>query len=184
GFSMEEGKKKPIMVGVIVLCFVLAGVMWFRSSRRGGPDLREFRGEMIWALCRNPKCGHAWQMDKEKFFLFIEKNADPRSILPPPLTCPKCGEPSGYRAVKCAKCGAVFEMGSVPGDFSDKCPDCGYSQIAVDRKKAAEERKKAAEKKKAAENAVCWQRQISLSPLRQDAQTPQPPQSLDQPEAA
>jgi len=150
---MEEDKKKPIMVGVIVVCFVLAGVMWYRSSRRGGSDLRPFEDKTTWIKCRNRECGHAWEMNLKEYFLFVEKNADPSTILPPPLTCPKCKEPSGYRAVKCAKCGAVFEVGSVPGDFADKCPDCGYSQIAVDRKKAAEERKKAAEERKKAPGA-------------------------------
>lgn len=147
---MEESRKKPIMVGVIVVCFVLAGVIWYKSSVGGGPDLKQFKDKTTWVQCGNEPCGHAWEMNLKEYFEFVEKNADPRSILPPPLTCPKCKEPSGYRAEKCAKCEHVFVRGSVPDDFADKCPKCGHSQIKEDRKKAAEERRKAAEEKKKA----------------------------------
>jgi len=107
-----------------------------------GPDLEPFKEQSTWVKCRNPACGHAWEMNLKEYFEFVEKNADPRSILPPPLTCPKCGESSGYRAVKCAKCGLVFEIGSVRADFADRCPKCRYSKTEQDRKKAAEARKK------------------------------------------
>ncbi len=143
---MEESRKKPVMLGVIVVCFVLAGVVYLKTRPRG-IDYKPFRGKITWVLCRNSECGHSWEMDLAEYHKFIQKNADPRVPLAPPITCPKCGEPSGYRAVKCAKCGAVFEEGTVPADFADKCPKCGYSQTAVDRKKAAEARRAAKEAK-------------------------------------
>jgi phage FluMu protein Com len=144
-FVMEEGRKKPIMLGVIVVCFVLAGVIYLKT-RSGGADYRRLKGQ-TWVVCRNDTCGHSWQMDLVDYHEFIEKNADPRVPLAPPVTCPECGEPSGYRAVKCAQCGAVFEEGTVPADFADKCPKCGYSQTKVNRDKAAEERRAAKEAK-------------------------------------
>ena len=145
---MEESRKKPVMLGVIVVCFVLAGVIYLKT-RPGGLGLEQFRGELTWVLCRNSECRHSWQMDLEEYHKFIQKNADPRSPLPPPITCKKCGEPSVYRAVKCAKCEAIFERGTVPADFADRCPneECRYSQTAVDRTKAAEERRAAKEAK-------------------------------------
>ena len=86
-------------------------------------------------------------MDLKEYHTFIQKNADSSSFLPPPITCKKCGEPSVYRAEKCAKCGAIFERGTVPADFADRCPKCGYSQTEVNRREAAEERRAAKEAK-------------------------------------
>ena len=144
---MEESRKKPIMLGVIVVCFVLAGVVYLKT-RPGGLDLSGLSGQ-TWVLCRNSECRHSWQMDVKEYHMFIQKNADPRSPLAPPITCKECGEPSVYRAVKCAKCGAVFERGTVPADFADRCPneECRYSQTEVNRRKAAEARRAAKEAK-------------------------------------
>ena len=144
---MEEGRKKQIMLGVIVVCFVLAGVIYLRT-RPGGVDYSGIIGQ-TWVLCRNDTCGHSWEMDSVEYHKFIRKNVDPGSSLPPPITCKKCGEPSGYRAVKCAKCGAVFERNTVPADFADRCPneECRYSQTEVNRRRAAEERRAAKEAK-------------------------------------
>ena len=81
-------------------------------------------------------------MNLREYFKFVQDNADPRILVAPPFPCPECGdEESGYRAVKCAKCGEVFEGGTVPGTYSDCCPKCGHSQIEVDRKEAAARRK-------------------------------------------
>ena len=90
---MEESRKKPVMLGVIVVCFVLAGVVYLRT-RPGRLDLSGFKGKLTWVLCRNSECGHSWEMDLEEYHKFIQKNADPRSPLPPPITCKECGEPS------------------------------------------------------------------------------------------
>ncbi|GAI55337.1 unnamed protein product, partial [marine sediment metagenome] len=78
-----------------------------------GPDLTPFKDMSTWLKCRNIDCGAAYEMNLEEYHMFIQKNADPRSPLPPPLVCKKCGEPSVYRAVKCEKCGSVFERGTV-----------------------------------------------------------------------
>ncbi|MHC4676703.1 MAG: hypothetical protein ACYTBZ_29820 [Planctomycetota bacterium] len=142
---MEESRKKPIMLGVIVVCFVLAGVIYLKT-RPGGDDYSGLKGQ-TWVLCRNGTCGHSWEMDVVEYHKFIQKNLDTSMEVAPPLTCPKCNEPSGYRAVKCAKCEAIFERGTVPADFADRCPNekCGYSQSEVNRIRAAEERRAAKE---------------------------------------
>lgn len=92
---------------------------------------------ITWVKCRNPDCEHQYQMNLREYFKYIEKNTEPNSLSPPPLICQKCGEESIYRAVKCAKCGLVFEEGTVRSDFLDRCAKCGYSKIEEERKKAA-----------------------------------------------
>jgi hypothetical protein len=139
---MEESKKKPIMIGAIVVCLVVAGVVTIKTRRPKGSDLRPFADKSTWVLCRNPECKASYEMNLKEYFEFIEANQDPRSLAAPPLTCTECGEPSVYRAVKCgnADCGFVFERGAVVGDFADRCPKCKYSQTELDRKARLAER--------------------------------------------
>jgi len=138
---MEDSMKKTIMLGVIVVCLVVAGAITIKARRRRGHDLSPFEKEMTWVKCRNEECGAEYQMNLKEYFEFIEENIDPRTLAAPALTCKKCGEPSVYRAEKCANCGLVFERGSIPRDFADRCPKCGYSQTEVNRKKKAEARR-------------------------------------------
>jgi hypothetical protein len=109
---------------------------------RGPPDLSEFKDKSTWVKCRNETCGAAYEMNLKKYYEFILENAAPGILEPPPLTCEQCSEPSVYRAVKCAGCELIFEEGTVLNDFSDRCPQCAYSKIEQDRKKAAEARRK------------------------------------------
>ncbi|MFZ0033800.1 MAG: hypothetical protein WAK60_02270 [Sedimentisphaerales bacterium] len=128
---MEEGQKKIIKIVVVVACLVAAGVITYATrskiSSSGGIETIE-RGEMIWLKCRNPKCENEWQMDKRDYYEYIKKHQDPHSMAITAIVCPKCSEESGYIAVKCEKCGLVFERGAVPHDYADKCPKCGYSK--------------------------------------------------------
>ncbi len=136
---MEEGKKKIIMIVVIVVCFAAAGIIYYKthSSRGAGSIASIERGtETVWVKCRD--CGHTWQMDKRDYFEYLQEHRV--TIEAPPIVCPKCGKESGYRAEKCEKCGFVFERGAVPGDFSDRCPKCGYSAREEARKKRKEAR--------------------------------------------
>jgi ribosomal protein L40E len=124
---MEEGKKKIIMIGIIMACIVAAIVITVATqsgSSEGGIDSIK-RGEMIWIKCRNPKCEEAWQMDKRDYFEYIEKYRIGMTV--PAIACSKCGDKEGYRAEKCEKCGNIFERGAVSGDLADRCPKCRYS---------------------------------------------------------
>jgi len=134
---MDEGKKKMLLVVVIVVCLGVAGAITLVRSTSDRRDLGQFAGEQIWLKCGNEACGHAWQMNKQAYFQYIEKNIDPARMAAPPLTCPKCGEASGFRAVKCPQCGLVFFRGTVPNDYADRCPECKFSQIEADRKSQA-----------------------------------------------
>ncbi|MHC4154548.1 MAG: hypothetical protein ACYST6_06460 [Planctomycetota bacterium] len=130
---MEHRVRKQVLIGVVVVCFVLAGaitVITSSSRRRGGGRTSR---EKIWVMCRNPKCGAEHQIEYDDYFQYIVQHRDRFSDVEPPMTCEKCGEPSVYEAIKCAKCGLLFEPGSVPNDVEDKCPKCGYSTLQEQR---------------------------------------------------
>jgi len=132
---MEEGTKKPIMIGIIVVCVAVAGFIFYRTRPHAPRIPEEFKNEMIWVKCANPDCGECYQVNKYDFYkenedYCIEHNTQ---IAPPPV-CRKCGKRSIYEAVKCPKCGEVFIKGWKRGDYEDRCPKCGYSQIEVNRK--------------------------------------------------
>lgn len=127
---MEESKKKPIMIGVIVACLALAGLITYMTSGSKSRGIGDYRGQMQWVKCANEKCGAAYEMDKEEYLKQVEEeirsNVDATGALP--ITCKECGEKSIFRAVKCPKCGEVFFYGAAGlSDFSDRCTKCNYS---------------------------------------------------------
>ncbi|MDD5063220.1 MAG: hypothetical protein PHQ35_00470 [Phycisphaerae bacterium] len=143
---MEEGKKKIIMIGIIVACIVAAIVITVASQSGADGGIASIkRGTMIWIKCRSPKCENTWQMDKKDYFEYIEKNRSGMTV--PGIVCPKCNEASGYRAEKCQKCDIIFERGT-GNDLPDRCPKCGYSALEDMRKKARGDTSPATEKKK------------------------------------
>ena len=119
----------------------VAMMMQPQFGASAGPNLEPFKDMSTWVMCRNPACKNAYEMNLKKYHEFIQANADPRSPMPPAMVCKKCRQKSVFRAVKCAKCGFVFEIGTVRADFADRCPKCRYSKTEQDRKKAAEARK-------------------------------------------
>ncbi len=133
---MEAGKKKVIMVVVIVACLIAAGIITYKTSTGNSGSLESFeRGELTWLKCRNPDCAHTWQMDMKDYLEYVEENRIGMTV--PAVVCPECGEDSGYRAEKCEKCGFIFERGSVPGEIADQCPKCGHSALRESRKSRA-----------------------------------------------
>lgn len=130
---MEESKKKVIMVVVIGACLVAAGIITYstQSARSGSIESIKEGEEMYWLKCRNPDCEHAWQMDRRKYLDYQKEQVNAKGFGIYPISCPKCGEESGYRAIKCTKCGAIFEPGAVPDDIRDRCPECGYSEAEI-----------------------------------------------------
>lgn len=139
---MEESKKKPVMIGVTIVCFILAGVIYFATRPKqveGMPD--EFATQMVLYKCRNPSCEREWEISRKEKYEFLEQHRreHPGEVPTPGLACPGCGEQEGFEAAKCEKCGLVFEKGTVGRhEFVDRCPDCGYSKIEEERRKAAE----------------------------------------------
>jgi len=140
---MEESKKKPIMIGVIVVCLALAGLItYLRYSGGSGGVAGISPAEMIWVKCSNKACNAEYQMGKRDYYQYIKERANPLSQAAPPLVCKKCSQESIYRAEKCGnpQCGIVFFVDSVPGDFSDRCPKCKRSETEESRKKRLAER--------------------------------------------
>ena len=134
---MEESKKKPVMIAIIVGCLAPAGIITYVTSRSRNPGIEVYKGQKLWVKCANENCGAAYEMDKEEYFKQEEEekrlNSDAMGQLP--ITCQKCGEKSLFRAFKCDKCGEVFFYGAVGyNDFADRCPKCGYSALEAKRK--------------------------------------------------
>ena len=135
---MEESKKKPIMIGVIVVCLVVAGL--FTYARRGGGGGIDSIPEsnMTWVKCSNPSCKAEYEMGQKAFYKGQQERLNPMARTTPPLTCEKCSKDSLFQAVKCANpaCGMVF-IRSIAGanDHFDRCPKCGQSETEEIRKR-------------------------------------------------
>jgi len=142
--KMLSGLSKPLMLVIIIVCFALAGVIFFATRPEGSGGINTIkRGEeLYWVKCNNPKCKAEYQMDKKDYYEQIEEKmrANPMAMVTPPLTCKECGEQSVLRAVKCEKCGHVFFYGADPTDFADRCPKCGHSKTKADREARLAER--------------------------------------------
>jgi DNA-directed RNA polymerase subunit RPC12/RpoP len=137
---MDEAQKKPIMIGIIVVCVVIAVAVTIKtwSGDSGGiPD--EMKKEQIWVKCRVPDCLTTYEMNKYDYYKSIDDYLaeHPQAQIAPGLTCQKCEKPAVYAAHKCEKCGNIFEKGLKKGDFEDRCPKCKHSTIEEDRKRNA-----------------------------------------------
>ncbi len=135
---MEESKKKPIMIIVIVVCLGVAGAIFWGTGGGSGDTIDSISDEeMIWAKCNNPACKAEYQTSKKGYFKYVEEHANPMAQTAPPMVCEKCGEPSVFRAEKCMNpdCGIVFLRGAVPNDFADRCPECKRSETEEIRKR-------------------------------------------------
>jgi predicted RNA-binding Zn-ribbon protein involved in translation (DUF1610 family) len=133
---MEDSKKKPIMIGIVVACIIAAVVITIMTSSGGsGSGIASIEsGLNTWVKCSNPDCGHEYQMEKRKYLETIQEQRKGSASLMQALECPKCGEQSVYEAVKCEKCELIFFPGTVRGDFTDRCPECGHSETEIQRK--------------------------------------------------
>jgi hypothetical protein len=135
---MEESRKKPIMIAVIVVCLGAAAFITFRggSGEGGFEDIPD--DATVWVKCNNPSCNAEYEMNEKEYYKQMrEQPFDPDAPSAPPLTCEKCGKPSLYLAIKCANpaCGIVFFKGAAgPNDFPDRCPKCRISKMEEDRK--------------------------------------------------
>ena len=154
---MDESKKKPLMIGIIVLCLAVAvGVTVKRSSQKSGGIESISEERMTWILCRNPDCEASYEMPLKEYFKYARDNPDPMTGFVSVMKCGECGEDSVYVAYKCPKCGLVFEAGTVINDFSDRCPnpECKYSADEAGRHEAKEKRKSVREQEAIAGNSI------------------------------
>ena len=126
---MEEGRRKQVMIGTIVVCLTAAAYITF--FRGGGEDEGLMRRDIaedatIWVKCVNTRCGDTYEMNEIEYREFQRQHL--AEDTEPGMTCEKCGKASAFEAIKCPKCGNVFISGeSGPGELPDRCPKCKYS---------------------------------------------------------
>ena len=135
---MEDSKKKPIMIGVIVVCLVAAGLITFARRGGGGSGLDAIPSDkMTWVKCNNQSCNAEYEMSEREYFKLQQERLNPMARTAPPLPCEKCSKDSLFRALKCPNpsCGVVFFRDSVPNDFFDRCPKCKQSETEEIRKR-------------------------------------------------
>jgi hypothetical protein len=137
---MEDSKKKPIMIAVIVVCLGVAGAVTFLRSSGSGGGINDIPDDkMTWVKCRNPECNAEFEKSEKDYFeeIMAKQRENPTAMMSTPaLVCEKCGKPSVYKGFKCGNpsCGAVFAENSVPNDFADRCPKCKRSETDEIRK--------------------------------------------------
>ena len=133
-FLGELIMKNRVHITVIIVSVVLAGLIFYMTHSASPGGIENLKhGELMWVMCNNPDCGEVYQIDKKDYFLQIEERmrVHPMSLQTLPLVCEKCGQESVFRAEKCGK---IFFSGAVSNDFSDRCPECGYSKTEAIRK--------------------------------------------------
>ncbi len=121
------------LVGWLVLAFHSAVDVYDeqKSKKEVYGDVRGIeRSQMIWVKCKNPDCQVVYQIDRNDYFKYVQEHRNALSLSVAALVCEKCSQESIYKAVRCEKCGLIFSIGSVAGDFSDRCPQCSYSKQA------------------------------------------------------
>ena len=137
---MEESKKKPLMIGAVVVCLIVAIAITFRGKSSKNTGIKRFSGQEQWLKCTNPDCGAEYTMDKKKYFEWHQVHYSVSSAAGTGMACKECGEETAYEAIKCEKCGHVFFKGAAGADFIDTCPECDYSKIEDERKQAHQAR--------------------------------------------
>jgi len=122
---MEDSKKKPIMIGVIVVSLVIAGAIFFTSGRKKS-GIESLRGNPIWMKCK--KCKAEYEIDQADYLTFIRDNQVSTNV--PGMPCEKCEVEKAYEAYKCpnSTCGKIFRAKGGGTDFKDRCPYCKFSQ--------------------------------------------------------
>jgi len=140
---MDESKKKPVMIAIIVVCLIAAGAIIWGTRSGGGGTIDDIPDdELTWVKCMNKSCNAEYQMSLKEYYKTVSEATVNPMAPPPGLICKECGEPSVYKAEKCQnpECGIVFRSGSVPNDFQDRCPKCGKSATEELRKARLKER--------------------------------------------
>ena len=137
---MEDSKKKPVMIGVIVVCLGVAALVTYTRSGDDGGIGSISDDEMRWVKCNNKACNAEYEVGLKKYFKDLQANMNPNPMATSAtaLPCKECNKPSLYGAKKCANtaCGMVFIEGIAgPDDHADRCPDCGQSEIEEIRKR-------------------------------------------------
>ena len=135
---MEEDKKKKVMLGLIILCLVLAVGITAVTNMGGSSSSRS--NEPVQMLCMNEECGMDFELSTEEYREHMMQGGmmGPGPMAQTPIECSECGMQSAFRAVICKECELVFMQDYTSGDFPDRCPECDYSDIEARRNAAKE----------------------------------------------
>ena len=120
---MDEAKKKPVMIGIIVVCLVAAvGISYFTrdntTNPKGANNPRPF-------ICTN--CGADFELTPEEVKEEVMA-LGPAARMMQVFDCPECSEKAAVPAYRCAKCEIVFAPSEAEdARYTDRCPECGYS---------------------------------------------------------
>lgn len=125
--------KKTVLITLSVAALAGAALLTVRAFMGDATGIDKLKGETVYIKCLNDKCGYVQEMDKAEYLALIHKE---HGDIESGLKCPKCNGPA-VRAIKCPRCGLVFHKYSVPNDFEDRCPGCGFSAIEQGRRKQA-----------------------------------------------
>lgn len=136
---MEESKKKPIMIAIVVVCLVAAAAVTLKT-RSKDTGINRFSGKPQWVKCTNPDCGAEYTMDMKEYFEWREENVTISAGGDVGMVCRECEKETALGAIKCEKCGHVFFKGDAGADFMDTCPECDYSKSKEARRQAREAR--------------------------------------------
>ncbi len=129
----EKQLKVALLVSVGITVLLVAGFVVESFSGSGSSEIRKVVGASgIWMLCENPDCEAAYEITPEEFRELVRAKGvmlGPKVMEQLAFVCKECGQETAYRGMKCQKCGALFIQETVAGDYSDRCPECGYSAI-------------------------------------------------------
>ena len=153
---MKGTAKQSVMVAIIVVCLILAIIITIKTRPDTSTGIpKEFAGQMMWLKCTDANCGAEYQTDKKSYYEYMEENrgtVEPNRLPMADLTllpihamaCKECEEKSVYKAIECSneECGVIFKAWSAGmGDYEDRCPECGISQMEEEAKKIREKHK-------------------------------------------
>ena len=79
---MEDSKKKPVMIGVIVACLAVAAVIFIKTSSQDSASTN-LKGQKIWLKCTDKACGAEYQMELQKYRDLIAKKGSMMSMRAP-----------------------------------------------------------------------------------------------------
>ncbi|HEG43738.1 MAG TPA: hypothetical protein ENH94_06800 [Phycisphaerales bacterium] len=134
---MDEDKKQKIMIGLIVGCMVLAGIITVVTNLGKGGGRGKRPTGPVTMLCINNKCNADFELSQEELAEQMNQMGDNDFMMmqTPKFVCSECNNRSAYRAMICGECDTMF-IPMQNNDFRDRCPDCGYSKTE-ERKNAA-----------------------------------------------
>lgn len=127
---MDNSVKKKLKIAFSVAAIVLAvGIFLMTGTKENMAD----QDKKVIMMCLN--CQETFEINKKKLDKLVEANSsgDDQNLLMPDMKgmtfeCKLCGEKEARIAMKCKKCDSIFEVNyGATGDYSDRCPDCGYS---------------------------------------------------------